>query len=88
MEKLSTQYNLHWSLLGWVASFLQGRAQVTRVDASVSAPLYLNGGIPQGTELGPVLFFLFCFVFFFWFLLFVSFFLELHFTSLSKSNYT
>ena len=56
MEKLSTQYNLHWSLLRWVASFLQGRAQVTRVGASVSAPLYLNGGIPQGTILGPVLF--------------------------------
>ena len=56
MEKLSTQYNLHWSLLRWVASFLQGRAQVTHVGASVSAPLYLNGGIPQGTKLGPVLF--------------------------------
>ena len=39
-----------------VASFWQGRAQVTRVGASVSAPLYLNGGIPQGTTLGPVLF--------------------------------
>ena len=24
--------------------------------ASLSAPLYLNGGIPQGTKLGPVLF--------------------------------
>ena len=56
MEKLSTQYNLHWSLLRWVACFLQGRAQVTHVGASVSAPLYLNGGIPQGTKLGPVLF--------------------------------
>ena len=47
MEKLSTQYNLHWSLLRWVACFLQGRAQVTHVGVSVSAPLYLNGGIPQ-----------------------------------------
>ena len=56
MKKLSTQYNLHWSLLRWVASFLQGRAQVTRVGALVSAPLYLNAGIPQGTKLGPVLF--------------------------------
>ena len=56
MEKLSTQYNLHWSLLRWVASFLQGRTQVTRVCPSVSAPLYLNGGIPQGTKLGPMLF--------------------------------
>ena len=32
------------------------KTQVTRVGASVSAPLYLNGGIPQGTKLGPVLF--------------------------------
>ena len=40
-HKLSTQYNLHWSLLWWVVSFLQGRAQVTLVGASVSAPLYL-----------------------------------------------
>ena len=30
---------------------MQGRAQVTRVGTSVSAPLYLNGGIPQGTKL-------------------------------------
>ena len=56
MEMLSTQYSLHWSLLRWVASFLQGRAQVTRVCAWVSAPLYLNGGISHGTKLGPVLF--------------------------------
>ena len=42
--------------LMWVAFLLQGRAQVTRVGTSVSAPLCLNGGIPQGTKLGPVLF--------------------------------
>ena len=35
---------------------MQVRAQVTRVGASVSAPLNLNGGIPQGTILGAVLF--------------------------------
>ena len=56
MEKFSSQYNLHWTLLRWVASFLQGRAQVTRAGASVPAPLYQDGGIPQGTKLGPVLF--------------------------------
>ena len=33
MEKLSTKYNLHWSLFRWVASFLQARAQVTGVGA-------------------------------------------------------
>ena len=42
IEKLSTQYNLHWGLLRWVASFLQGRAQVTRAGASISAALCLN----------------------------------------------
>ena len=35
---------------------MQGRAQVTRVGVLVSAPLYLNGGIPQGTNLGLVSF--------------------------------
>ena len=35
---------------------MQGRTQVTRVCPSVSAPLHLNGGIPQGTKLGPMLF--------------------------------
>ena len=33
-----------------------GKTQVTRVGVLVSAPLYLNGGIPQGTKLGPMLF--------------------------------
>ena len=56
MEKVFSQYNLHWTLLRWVASFLQGRAQVTLAGASVSAPLYRDGGIPQGTKLGLVLF--------------------------------
>ena len=56
IEKLFRQYNLHWNLLRWVASFLQGRAQVTRAGASISAPLCLNGSIPQGTKLGPELF--------------------------------
>ena len=33
-----------------------GKTQVTPAGASVSAPLYLNGGIPQGTKWGSVLF--------------------------------
>ena len=56
MEKVFSQYNLHWTLLRWLASFLQGRAQDTLAGASVSAPLYRDGGIPQGTKLGLVLF--------------------------------
>ena len=35
---------------------MQGTAQVTRVGALVSAPLCLNGDIPQDTKLGPMLF--------------------------------
>ena len=35
---------------------MQEKAQVTRVGASVSAPLSLNGSIRLGTKLGPVLF--------------------------------
>ena len=35
---------------------LAGRSQVVRITTSSSTPRKLNGGIPQGTRLGPMLF--------------------------------
>ena len=44
------------ALLRWVAAFLEGRTQfISLVDATSTARV-LNGGIPQGTKLGPLLF--------------------------------
>lgn len=53
--KLS-KFNLDSSLVRWLACFLQGRSQVTRIDTVSSSSQALCGGIPQGTHLGPILF--------------------------------
>ena len=47
---------LHSCLVRWIASFLQGRSQSVRISSDSSNIRSLNGGIPQGTKLGPVLF--------------------------------
>ena len=48
--------NLHPCLVRWIAAFLQGRSQSVRIGSDSSNIRSLNGGIPQGTKLGPVLF--------------------------------
>ena len=47
---------VHPCLLRWIASFLEGRSQLVRIAITSSPPCRLNGGIPQGTRLGPLLF--------------------------------
>lgn len=49
-------YGLHPCLVRWIAAFLQGRSQCVQIGSSLSSYRYLNGGIPQGTKMGPVLF--------------------------------
>ena len=48
--------NLHPCLIRWIAAFFQGRSQSVRIGSDSSNIRSLNGGIPQGTKLGPVLF--------------------------------
>ena len=49
--------NLHPCLVRWIAAFLQGRSQSVRTGSDSSNIRSLNGDIPQGTKLEPVLFF-------------------------------
>lgn len=55
LRKLSG-FGLHLSLVRWVAAFLQGRCQRVQLANVSSASKSLNGGIPQGTKLSPILF--------------------------------
>ena len=55
LRKLA-QFDLYNCLLRWVACFLQGRSQFVTISPATSSPMVLNGGIPQGTKIGPLLF--------------------------------
>ena len=49
-------FDLHPCLVRWITTFLEGRTQFVRISSASSSILPVNGGIPQGTRLGPVLF--------------------------------
>ncbi len=44
------------ALVTWLASYLSGRTQVTKFGTQVSDRVAVNGGVPQGSRLGPVAF--------------------------------
>ena len=44
------------SLIPWVCDFLTNRRQAVKIGEIRSEWVYVNGGVPQGTKLGPVLF--------------------------------
>lgn len=46
-------------LLGWIASYLNGRLQYVKLSGHVSAEFESKSGVPQGSHLGPLLFILF-----------------------------
>ncbi|XP_048590485.1 uncharacterized protein LOC116620085 [Nematostella vectensis] len=55
LDKLRSLY-VETALLRLVAAFLQGRSQSVCLDGKTSSSQLLNGGIPQGTRLGPIFF--------------------------------
>ena len=48
--------NIHPALSNWVCAFLSNRMQATRIAGVLSDWKSPNGGIPQGTKLGVILF--------------------------------
>ena len=52
-------FDLHLTLITWIASFLSGRSIVIRVDGFLSKPHSINSGVPQGSAISPVLFIFF-----------------------------
>jgi hypothetical protein len=49
--------NIHPALTNWVSAFLSNRMQAVRIAGVLSDWERPNGGIPQGTKLGVILFF-------------------------------
>ena len=56
LEKLYNK-NVPHQLIKWLFSYLQQRSQRVRVGTHHSCWLHLNGGMPQGSWLGPLCYF-------------------------------
>ena len=49
-------YGIKNSALAWFSSYLHGRTQVCRVNNITSSSKHISCGVPQGSNLGPLLF--------------------------------
>ena len=52
-------YGIHGAALSWFTSYLTGRSQYIENDGVASNTLSLSTGVPQGSVLGPLLFFIY-----------------------------
>ena len=54
--KILSQYGLHDSLINWFNEFLNNRSQRVVINNTLSDPLTIYSGVPQGGVIGPLLF--------------------------------
>jgi hypothetical protein len=49
-------YSIVSKLNSWFSSYLRGRTQTVRIGKHESEVIYVKSGVPQGSQLGPLLF--------------------------------
>ena len=56
LDRLNGYYGISELALGWFKSYLSGRTLSVKVGSTLSNPVALQHGVPQGSVLGPILF--------------------------------
>ena len=56
LDRLRSTVGLRGKVLSWFESYFEGRSQKVSINRTLSKPLNLTCGVPQGSCLGPLLF--------------------------------
>ena len=56
LDRLNDYYGISELALGWLKSYLSGRTHFVKVGSTLSHPVGLQYGVPQGSVIGPILF--------------------------------